>query len=303
MEYKDYYRLLGVSKNASQEEIKRAYKKLALAYHPDQNPDNPSAEEKFKEISEAYEVLGDPEKRKLYNQLGANWKQYKDMASGGQSPFQGPGGGGIFEGDTGRIFSDFFKTFFGSQGPAGGPHSQGRGFGNQVKGRDYETTLSLTLEEAFVGIKPAVQLEGKKIKIHIRPGVKNGQRIRLKGLGAASPLGGPHGDLYVELKIKPHLLYKRHGNDLHTVKHIDVYTAILGGKIEVPTLKGPKKIKVPSGTESGHLLKLKGLGMPDFKQPDQYGDLLVEIKFSLPKDLSEKERQLIEQLRELREAR
>ncbi len=300
MEYKDYYRLLGVGKRASQEEIKRAYKKLALAYHPDQNPDNPAAEEKFKEISEAYEVLGDPEKRKMYDQLGANWKQYERMGQEGQNPFQGFPGGAAFEGDAGNIFSEFFRTFFGAQAPYGTPGQAGQGFGQQVKGRDYETSLSISLEEAYTGVKPSVNLEGKKLRINIRPGVKNGQRIRLKGMGGNSPLNGPKGDLYIHLKVKPHSLFTPKDHDLYTQKVIDLYTAILGGKIEIPTLRGPKKIKVPPGTESGHLLKLKGLGMPDFKQPDKFGDMLVEIKFSLPKSLTEEERALFEQLQKLK---
>ncbi|MEM6628782.1 MAG: J domain-containing protein [Bacteroidota bacterium] len=300
MEYKDYYRILGVGKQASQEEIKRAYKKLALKYHPDQNPDNQAAEEKFKELSEAYEVLGDSEKRAMYDQLGVNWKQYQHMAPGGQNPFPG---GASFEGDTGRIFSEFFRTFFGSAPPYSSTNSGAKGggaWGQQVKGRDYETSLSISLEEAYIGVKPSVKLEGKTLRISIQPGVRDGQRIRLRGMGAASPLNGPKGDLYIHLKIPKHPKFSRKENNLHTTLPIDFYTAILGGKIEVPTLRGPKMVKVPQGTESGKLLKLKGLGMPDFKDPKSHGDLLVKVVYTLPKNLSEEEQQLFEKLRALR---
>ena len=303
MEYKDYYRILGVGKQSSKEEIKRAYKKLALKYHPDQNPDNQAAEEKFKEISEAYEVLGDSEKRGMYDQLGANWKQYQHMAPGGQNPNNPFPGGMPFDGDTGRIFSEFFRTFFGSNPPHAPRNAGGRSggaFGQQVKGRDYETSLSISLEEAYTGVKPSVKLEGKTLRISIQPGVRHGQRIRLKGMGASSPLKGPNGDLYIHLKISPHAKFSRKDNDLHTTLNINFYTAILGGKVEVPTLRGPKMVKVPQGTESGKLLKLKGLGMPDFKQPDQYGDLLVKVVYSLPKNLSAEEIELFEKLRGLR---
>ena len=301
MEYKDYYRVLGVGKQASQEEIKRAYKKLAVKYHPDTNQGEKAAEEKFKAVSEAYEVLGDPEKRKMYDQLGANWKQYQHMATEGQQPFGSTTGGSPFDGDASSIFSDFFRTFFGGNAPGGATGFRGaRTYTQNMKGRDYETTLSISLEEAFTGVKPTVTLDGKTLRIPIRPGVKDGQRIRLKGLGAPSPAQGPPGDLYIHLKINPHTRFHRKGNDLHGTLPIDLYTAILGGKVEVQTFKGPKVVKVPTGTDNGSLLKLSGLGMPNFKHPSELGDLFLKVTYSMPKNLTEEERALFEKLRELR---
>ncbi len=303
MEYKDYYRILGIHKSSPQDEIKRAYKKLAMKYHPDQNPDDTSAEEKFKEISEAYEVLSDPDKRKMYDQLGSNWKQYERMAANGQNPFGGFGAGRDpnvrvdFEGDPGSFFSEFFQTFFG-----GRADRADRGFGNRspMKGRDYETSIELTLEDVYQGVKPSLNILGRKLRVPINAGVKDGQRIRLKGQGAASPNGGPNGDLYIHIHVKPHSKFKREGNNLYGEATTDLFTAILGGKMEIDTLKGRMSVTIPEGTQPGKAIKLKGLGIPAFNQPGQYGDLILTIHVKLPTNLRETEKQLLREWKMLR---
>ncbi len=304
MEYKDYYRILGINKSSSQDDIKRAYKKLAMKYHPDQNPDDSNAEEKFKEISEAYEVLSDPEKRKMYDQLGSNWKQYERMAANGQNPFGGYGGARDphvrveFEGDPGSFFSEFFQTFFG--GGFGTRTERGFGSRTSVKGRDYETSIDLTLEDAYTGIKPSLNVLGKKLRVLIEAGVRDGQRIRLKGQGAPSPNAGPNGDLYIHIHIKPHSRFKREGNNLYGEVTVDLFTVLLGGKTEVDSLKGRMSVTIPEGTQPGKAIKLKGLGMPVFNQPGQFGDLVLIIQVELPVRLNEQEKQLVREWQALR---
>jgi len=306
MEYKDYYSILGIQKGASSDEVKRAYKKLAMKYHPDQNPDDKKAEEKFKEISEAYEVLSDPEKRKLYDQLGTNWKQYERMATNGSNPFGGAyrdtGYRTEFEGDAGSFFSDFFRTFF-SGGYGGFEGKTDKGFGANrypIKGRDYETSLEITLEESYSGIKPTINVMGKRLRIPIRQGVSDGQRIRLRGRGAPSPNGGPSGDLYIHVKVKPHAQFKLKGEDLYGDVTVDLFTALLGGKIEINTLKGKINVTIPAGTQPEEIIKLKGLGMPHFSRQGQFGNLYLTVHVKLPVQLNESEKQLLRDWRATR---
>lgn len=299
MDYKDYYKILGVPKNASQEEIKKAYRKLAVKYHPDKNQGNKEAEERFKEVNEANEVLGDPEKRRKYDELGENWRHFQQSGAprGGGfdwSQWQQQTGGGtysqgdeFFEGD----FSDFFNTIFGS-----GAGRTGRRPG---KGHDYRGDIDLTLEEACHGTTRILQLNGQKIRITTKPGTAEGQTLRIKGKGAPGTGGGPAGDLYVHIHVLPHPRYTREGNDLVQRVHIDLYTAILGGKVEVPTLGGMLNIHVPAGTQPGKRLRLKGKGMPLYGSKTGFGDMFVEIQVDIPQTLSPAEKELFEELRRL----
>lgn len=307
MEFKDYYKILGVDKKASVDEIKKAYRKLAMKYHPDRNPDDKSAEEKFKEISEAHEVLSDPEKRKRYDQLGANWKQYQ---TGGQdfgdifSQF-GRGGGrqyrtsGNFEDMFGNMsgFSDFFESFFGG-GAFGGDQFRSR---RTSKGADYEATLYIMLEEAFSGTTKEILIEGKKLRLKINPGTKDGKRLRLSKQGAASQSGGERGDLYLTIKIQKHPFYEFDGTNLIYDLSIDLYSAVLGAKKKFKTLSGKNiNLTIPPGTDNGQLFRIQGMGFPLEENSNRFGDLIIRIKVELPKNLSSEEKKLFKTLSEIR---
>ncbi len=303
MEYKDYYKILGVDKNASQAEIKKAYRKLAVKYHPDKNQGNKVSEEKFKELNEAYEVLGDPEKRKKYDNLGANWKQFEQ---GGFDPSQfggGFGGGGFhYQGDMSDIFggsgfSDFFNSFFGGMGGAGS-----RAYGRRSaprKGQDYKVETTLTLEEAYHGATRMLDLNGKKIRMKIKPGAYNGQKLRVKGKGGPGAGGGEAGDLYVHITVAPHHLYVRNGDNLEQTLNVDLYSAVLGGKATAYTFTGPVNVKIPAGTQNGKVLRLKGKGMPVYGKKDAFGDMLLRVKVLIPEHLTSKEKELFEELRKI----
>lgn len=302
MNYKDYYKTLGVSKTASQDEIKKAYRKLALKYHPDKTKGDKQSEEKFKEVSEAYEVLKDPEKRKKYDQLGANWKQYEQSGFDGfNRQYAGRGGQRVhFEGNLNDIFgqagsgfSDFFDMFF------GGSSAGGFGFGGtnqrRQKGKDVHATLDISLEDAFHGSTKTIGYNGNSLRIKLKPGIKDGQKLRLKGKGEPAQ-GGTNGDLYIEMKIRPHSIFDRKGNDLYVDADLDVFTAILGGKMNVNTLNGIKQITVPKETDNGKIFRLKGLGMPDYNDASKKGDLYAKVKLRIPKNLSSKERERLKKL-------
>ncbi|HSI89462.1 MAG TPA: DnaJ C-terminal domain-containing protein [Adhaeribacter sp.] len=309
MEYKDYYKTLEVSKTATKDEIKKSYKKLARKYHPDVNPNNKEAEEKFKAISEAYEVLGDDEKRKKYDQLGADWKRY-EQAGGGPGGFDwsqyagagGPGGGRYthYEGDFGGTdFSDFFSSVFGGMG-GGGQARGGRRSSMAFKGQDYTAELHLSLEEAYHGVQKTITVNGKNLRINIKPGVADGQTIRLKGSGGPGMNGAENGDLYITLKIQPNHRYTRKGNDLFIDAPVSVYKAALGGDEEVETLSGKIRIKIQPETQNGKMLRLKGKGFPVYNHPNQHGDLYIKTVLHLPEKLTEKEKELFKQLAVLR---
>ncbi len=313
MEYKDYYKILGVSKNATQDEIKKAYRKLALKYHPDKNPDNSQAEDRFKEVSEAFEVLKDPEKRKKYDQLGANWKQYEQAGAGQQggfdwSQFGGRGGkrtyqyegdlGDIF-GDAGSGFSDFFNAFFGQMGGMSGRRSDPFARQRSMKGQDLRGDFEISLQEAFHGTSRVLNVNGEKLRITTKPGAYTGQELRIKGKGQPGRHQGERGDIYLKIKVTPHPHFQRKGDDLYTETRADLYTAVLGGKIQVNTLSGKVNVPVPAGTQSGSNLRLKGKGMPVYDKPGTYGDLYVKVNVVIPKNLSEEQKKLFEKLRKL----
>ena len=304
MEYRDYYQTLGVSKSANQDEIKKAYRKLARKYHPDVNPDDPNAEEKFKDINEAYQVLSDDEKRKKYDQFGSQWKQYQQR--GGRSEdfdwsqwtTRGQRGGTqyrtisqedleqMFGGGFGG-FSDFFETLFGGMGGmrstrrrSGSPNQQ-----TMRSGRDIEHPVQITLEEAFRGTKRLLSFEGgRRIEASIPPGVKTGSKIRLSGQGSAGGQGA--GDLYLKIKVGGHSRFKRNGDNLRVDQPVDFFTALLGGDVVVATLDREVKLTIPPGTDSGKTFRLKGLGMPNLNDPKKRGDLYARVLVQVPKNLT-----------------
>jgi curved DNA-binding protein len=300
MEYKDYYKILGVDKSASKEEIKKKYKKLARKYHPDVNPGNKEAEEKFKAINEAHEVLSDEEKRKKYDTLGADWQRYEqgDGAGGFDWEQYAQAGGGrqrqytnadFNQGD----FSDFFSSIFGEMG--GGGRSSRRS-SMAYKGQDYSAELTLTIEEAYRGVQKTITVTGKNLRITIKPGVEDGQTIRLKGNGAPGANGGENGDLYITLRIAPDPRYTRQGSDLYVDTPVPVYLAALGGETLVHYPGGQVKIKIKPGTQNGTLLRLKGKGFPVYNQANQHGDLFVKVNLQLPENLTDQEKELFRQL-------
>ena len=322
MDYKDYYQTLGVNKNADEKEIKKAYRQLAQKYHPDRNHGDKASEEKFKDINEAYEVLSDAEKRQKYDQFGAQWQQYAS-AGGRPDDFDwtrwgaAPGGGGyrtvtqeelnqMFGGGSGG-FSDFFETLFG-----GGGSRQADGFssfGNMggayqpgpQNGRDHEHAIDVTLEEVFYGTTRTLQWEdGRSLAAKIPPGVKTGSRIRLSGQGQPGVSGGKAGDLYLMVNVLPHPIYDRDGDDLKMRVPVDLYTAVLGGQADVFAIGKQVKLTIPPETKNSKQFRLRGLGLPQLRQPDQRGDLYVSIDVQLPYNLSDEEKKLFEELRDLR---
>ncbi len=312
MKYKDYYKILGVSKNATKEEIKKAYKKLAKKYHPDRNQGNKAAEEKFKDINEAHEVLSDPDKRAKFDRFGSDWKRYQQRGGGGAN------------------FDDFFKQWAGNQGggsqfnindlndlfnqTSGGRggsifdilFGRGGGFGNagghrfNQKGQDLKTEVYISLEEAYNGTTRIIEVNGQKLRIKLKKGTTDQQQLKLKGKGGKGSNGVPNGDLYIKVNISKHTHFERKGDDLHCSIPISVFAAVLGGKVQIPTLKGSIKINIPKGTDSGKVLRLKDLGMPKAKDNSQYGSLLIKIKIEVPKQLNDKEKALFEELKEIR---
>ena len=295
MEYKDYYKILGVERSASQDDIKKAYRKLAVKYHPDKNPDDKVAEEKFKEISEAYQVIGNADSRKKYDELGANWKQYENAGFGGGA-----------HGFNASGFSDFFDMFFGGQGGASGFDirdfmSGGMGGGRRTtrpaKGSDINATINLTLLEAYQGSQRLIDVGGSSIKITIKEGVRDGQILRLKGKGHPGRNGGENGDLLIKVVIINDHVYQRDGDDLIRNINIDVYTAILGGKITVNTLKGDVNVPIKPQTQNNSTLRLKGLGMPHYGK-EGAGALLLKVQILLPEHFSTKELELIKEAQE-----
>lgn len=312
MEYKDYYKILGVDKNASQEDIKKAYRKLARKYHPDVNPNNKEAEAKFKDINEANEVLSDEEKRKKYDTLGADWNRYQQTGgtTGGGgfdwSEYARQGGGytryeGSREDPFGEGgFSDFFSTFFGGAGAGGSTRQRGRRGNMAFAGQDYTVEIRLSLQEAFEGTKKTITVHDKNLRITIYPGVEDGQTIRLKGNGGPGVNGGDNGDLYITLRIDPDPAYTRKGNDLFIEVPVSLYKTILGGEQVINSLSGSLKIRIKPETKNGTMLRLKDKGFPVYRREGEAGDLYVKINVQLPENLSAQEKELFAQLAKLR---
>ena len=326
MEFKDYYSTLGVAKTASEKEIKQAFRKLARKYHPDVNPGDKSAEAKFKEINEAYEVLGDSAKRKKYDELGANWRMYEQTgaAGGAGSPFGAqwnvnvggaPGGGyrtmtqeemeEMF-GDA-NPFSDFFTTFFGGGGGGGGFEGGGRPGGGRARqraGRDVEHELELTLEDAYHGTTRRLAMkhdgQARTVDVRIPAGVSDGSRVRVSGEGEHGVGGAAAGDLYLRIRLAPHSVFERKGRDLYVKVPLPVTTAVLGGEADVPTLAGrPARLRIPPLTQNGQVFRLKGFGMPTVGTAHEKGDLYGRVDVQLPVQLSAEERAHYEALAKL----
>ncbi|MEP6615398.1 MAG: J domain-containing protein [Ginsengibacter sp.] len=293
MEFVDYYKTLGVDKNAKTEDIKKAYRKLARKHHPDLNPNDKEANKKFQQINEANEVLSDPEKRKKYDQYGKDWQHADqfEQARRQQGGQQGFGGGYTYSGDGGEEdFSDFFESLFGRS--AGG----GRGRQTKFRGQDYNAELRLTLSDAYNTHKQTLTVNGKNVRITIPAGIENGQVIRLTGYGSPGVNGGPNGDLFITFSITNNSKFKRMGNDLYATIDLDLYTAILGGEITMDTLSGKIKLKVKAETQNGSKIKLKGKGFPLYKKEDQFGDLFITYNIVLPTNLTDVQKELFTQL-------
>lgn len=298
MEYKDYYETLGVPRKASKEEIKKAYRKLALQYHPDRNPNNQAAEDKFKEVNEAYQVLSDAQKRAHYDQLGSAYTQWQRRGAPGgfdwaQWTTSGPGGVHVeYSGDLGEMFeglggfSDFFQQIFGGRGGFGG-QAQGR---RAVRQPAYEQPVTVSLEEAFRGTTRLMQLDGKRLEVKIPQGARSGTKIRMPARGT-----GQAADIYLVVDVAAEPRFTRDGDDLKTEVETDLYTAVLGGEATVPTMEGNVVLKIPAGSQPGQLFRIRGKGMPALKSKER-GDLYAKLMVKLPKDLTDEQRKLFEQL-------
>ena len=302
MAFIDYYKILEVGKNATEAEIKKAYRKLARKYHPDLNPNDKEAERKFKEINEANEVLSHTENRKKYDDYGENWQHAEEFekskqqrqyqGNGNQGGFGGSGGGGF---SGGGDFSDFFESMFGGRTSGGGGRRSA-----QYKGQDFNAELHLELKDVYTTHKRTLTINGKNIRITIPAGVENGQQIKISGMGAEGSGGGPKGDLYITFTIENHTKFKLDKHNLYATVDLDLYTAILGGEITADTFDGKVKLTVKPGTQNGTKVKLKGKGFPVYKKEGEFGDLYLTYQIQIPANLSEKEKELFTELAKLR---
>ncbi len=306
MAYTDYYKALGISKTASEEEIKKAYRKLARKLHPDLNPNDKEANKKFQQINEANEVLSDPEKRKKYDQYGENWEnaeQYEKARQAGGQPGAGRGSSsgnpfseyGSSEEFGGGQYSDFFEQMFGSGGRGGGASRNAK-----FRGQDYQAELQLSLRDAAKTHTQTLTVNEKNIRITIPAGVEDGQVIRLKGHGAPGSNGGPAGDLYITFRIPADSVFKRVGSDLYITLNIDLYAAVLGGEVMVDTLDSKIKLKVKPGTQNGTKSRLKGKGFPVYKKDGESGDLFVTYQINIPENLTQQQKDLFTELSKIK---
>ncbi|CAM4286708.1 DnaJ C-terminal domain-containing protein [Zobellia nedashkovskayae] len=299
MDYVDYYKVLGVPKKASEKDIKKAYRKLARKYHPDVNPNDATAEKKFKEINEANEVLGNVENRKKYDQYGKDWMHAEQFEKAkAQQGSRGGGGQQYGQDFGGGDFSDFFESMFGGGGSGG--FSQRGGQQTRFRGQDLNAQLRLNLRDAFTTQKQTLTVNGKNIRLTIPAGIENGQTIKIPGHGGPGRNNGPKGDLYLKFIIDNNTPFKRDGNNLYKDVNVDLYTAVLGGEITVDTFDGKAKLKVKPETQSGTKVKLKGKGFPIYKKEGQFGDLYITYNVQTPTNLSDKEKELFKQLASLK---
>jgi curved DNA-binding protein len=307
MEYRDYYKILNVDRKASTEEIKRAYRELAKKYHPDKNQGSKTAEGKFKEINEAYQVLSDPEKRSRYDTLGDSYQSWQSQGNGSNfrwedwftnQPAGSPAGTRVEVGDFadmfGGGFSDFFTQIFGGMG--GSPRGQTFRT-SQPRPRTYEQKIDVTFMESFQGTRRTLEVDGQRVEVKIPAGVDNGSKIRLSGVGPANP-GGSRSDIYLVVAVDEDPRFERKGAALHTEIQIDLYTAVLGGKVSVTTPAGNVVLTIPAGTQPGQTFRLAGRGMPQLRNSQEFGDLFVKIKIQIPRQLTPSQRTLFEQLRQ-----
>jgi curved DNA-binding protein len=294
MKYVDYYKILGLDKNVSEKDIKKAYRKLARKYHPDLNPNDKVAEKKFKELNEANEVLSNPENRKKYDKYGKDWQHAEEFEKAKQQNQQqaGHGSHNAYEDED---FSDFFSSMFG-----GGHATYGGRSNAKYRGQDFNATLHLNLKDVYKSHKQTLTINGKNIRLTIPAGVENGQVIKIKGHGGKGVNGGPNGDLYIKFEITNNTKFKRKGNNLYLNVDLDLYKAILGGELLVDTLSGKVKLKVKSETQNGTKVKLKGKGFPIYKKEGQFGDLYITYTIKTPVNLSAKEKELFTELSKLR---
>lgn len=306
MAFIDYYKILGIQKDASAEQIKKAYRKLARKYHPDVNPGDKEAERKFKELNEANEVLSNAENRAKYDQYGENWKHGEEYAKAQQQQrqYQSQQHGGFSGADfgEGEDFSDFFQSMFGGNNGGFGRSSRGSASG-KFKGQDVSAEINLHLKDAATTHQQTFEINGKKVRITIPAGVEDGQKIKLKGYGSTGVNGGPSGDLFITFNIKEDSQFKRNGNNLSTTVDLDFYTAVLGGEVPVKTLDGTVNLKVKPETQNGTKVRLKGKGFPVYKREGEFGDLMVTYDLKIPTNLTEKEKELFEQLKKMQHER
>lgn len=300
MAFIDYYKILGIDRKASQDDIKKAYRKLARKYHPDLNPNNKEANKKFQEINEANEALSDPDKRKKYDEYGANWKNSEQFEQAqraqsrgrSQNPFSGGGYGGADFG-AGGDFSDFFESMFGGSSRSSGRNSV------KYKGQDYQASLNLKLRDAYKTHKQTLTVNGKNIRITIPAGIADEQVIKLNGHGGPGVNGGPAGDLYITINIEEDAMFKRLNNDLYVQQEIDLYTAVLGGEVTVETLDGKVKLKVPAGTQNGTKVRLKNKGFPVYKKEGEFGNMFVTYTIRIPSELNDQQKELFKELQNM----
>lgn len=301
MEFIDYYKILGLDKNASIADVKKAYRKLARKHHPDLNPNDKEAQAKFQQINEANEVLSDPEKKKKYDKFGKDWQHADEFEKAGYDPRQQQRAGRSYQqsyrGDFGQEdFSDFFSSMFGG----GGGFAGGSGGRTRFKGQDFNAELRLNLTEVYRSQKQTLTVNGKQIRLTIPAGIENGQTIKIKGHGGPGMNEGPNGDLYITFNIVNNTEFKRDGSNLFKEVPLDLYTALLGGEITVETFEGKVKLKVKPETTNDSKIKLKGKGFPVYKKSGQFGDLYLTYKIQIPKNLSAKEKELFQELSKLR---
>lgn len=293
MAFIDYYKILGVDKTASAEEIKKAYRKLARQHHPDLNPNDKEAHKLFQQINEANEVLSDPEKRKKYDSYGENWKQADQFEQARQQRSDRGDFSDYYNGDEDH-YSDFFESLFGQGFERARPGGQRRK--SAFRGADFRAELRLPLREAAHTHQQTLTLQDKQVRLTIPAGVADGQVIRLKGYGAPGVNGGPNGDLYLSFILLPDPVFTRLGNDLHTNVTLDLYTAVLGGEITTDTLNGKVKLKIPAGTQNGAKVRLRGKGFPIYKKEGEFGDLIISYTIKIPTNLNTEQTELFRKL-------